>query len=140
MLKKSHGAGKSRMAQKKRLQYRWLTDEKKRDLIFRSMYLNENVRTVCHELDINFLTGRNLVQRYKKTGEYDTQAKIPHQEQPNLKATTTKDTNRKVLECSLGIILLADDKMKLVSSKTYGLNEETALIRLHAFFKSGNLV
>ncbi len=126
---------------KKRLQYKWLTDEQKRDLIFRAMYLNENVRAVCRDLGINFLTGRNLVQKYKKTGEYDTQPKVQSTpaDAANMRATT-RDTNRKLSECPLGIILLDDNKMKLVSSKTYSLEEEIALICLHSYFKSQHLV
>ena len=106
------------------------------------MYLNENVRAVCRELDINFLTGRNLVQKYKKTGEYDTQGKteafIP--ENINIKGTTTKDTNRKTCECPLGIVLLNDNKMQLVPSRSYRLDEEANLIYLHSYFTNKHII
>lgn len=132
---------KVKKAQKKRPQYKWLTDDQKRDLIFRAMYLNENIRAVCKDLNINFLTGRNIVQKYKKTGEYDTQGKGQQSQgdAQNMKGTT-KDSNRKYTECPLGIVLLEDNKMKLVPSRTYGIEEEIALSCLHTFFKSKNLV
>ncbi|MDR3543086.1 MAG: hypothetical protein P4L69_19295 [Desulfosporosinus sp.] len=128
--------------QRKRLQYRWLTDEQRRDLIFRTMYLNENVRAVCRDLDINFLTGRNLVQKYKKTGEYDVQSKAEARvpEPANIKGTATKDSNRKASECPLGIILLPDNKMKVVSYRAYRPDEESALVYLHSLLKSHNIV
>ena len=127
--------------QKKRLQYKWLTDDQKRDLIFRAMYLNENVRAVCKDLNINFLTGRNLVQKYKKTGEYDTQTKaLLAQTDAMYMKGATRDTNRRLPECPLGIVLLEDSKMRLVSSKTYGLDDEVSMVCLHSYFKGHSYI
>jgi len=128
--------------QKKRLQYKRMSEDKKRDLIFRVMYLNENVRTVCHELDFNFSTGRNLVQKYKKTGEYSTLEKpmAPTQSAEAFGNATTKDTERKVRKCPLGLIFLADDKIKLVTSKSYTHEEEETLAKLHTQLSRINVV
>ncbi len=140
-VQKSDSSDSSMKKSRKRLQYKRMSEEKKRDLIFRVMYLNENVRTVCHELGFNFSTGRNLVQRYKKTGEYTSQEKIPLGSTPFLdymKTGATKDTEVKARKCPLGLIFLADDKIQLVTSKVYALEEEKTLIELHKeLLKSG---
>ena len=127
--------------QKKRTQYKWLSDQQKCDLVFRTIYLNENVREVCKDLGINFLTGRNVVQKYKKTGNYTTQAKnlpdLPEYSNPRM---ITGDTNKKLSECPLGIVLLDDSKMKLVASKSYCEEEEEALIYLHTLFSNKSII
>jgi len=119
---------------KKRLQYKRMSEDKKRDLIFRVMYLNENVRSVCYELGFNFSTGRNLVQRYKKTGEYVSQEKsqIQSQNNENAKTGSSKGTDVNEKKCPLGLILLSDDKLQVVTSKFYTPAEEAALSRFHA--------
>eukprot|EP00826_Nyctotherus_ovalis_P031363 TRINITY_DN2505_c0_g2_i2.p1 TRINITY_DN2505_c0_g2~~TRINITY_DN2505_c0_g2_i2.p1 ORF type:complete len:142 (-),score=20.24 TRINITY_DN2505_c0_g2_i2:189-614(-) len=127
--------------QKKRLEYKWLADQQKCDLVFRSIYLSENVRDVCKDLGINFLTGRNIVQKYKKTGNYCTQPKASAECLGSSNARLiTGDTNKKLSECPLGIILLDDSKMKLVASKSYCEEEETALIYLHVLFSNQCIV
>ena len=132
-IQKSSSEDSGSTKSKKRLQYKRMSEEKKRDLIFRVMYLNENVRTVCHELGFNFSTGRNLVQHYKKTGEYAAQEKsyksVTLFDQG--KAGNTKDTEGKLLKCPLGLVFLADDKIQLVTSRIYGPEEELALMEAH---------
>eukprot|EP00826_Nyctotherus_ovalis_P056548 TRINITY_DN7659_c0_g1_i3.p1 TRINITY_DN7659_c0_g1~~TRINITY_DN7659_c0_g1_i3.p1 ORF type:complete len:146 (-),score=19.38 TRINITY_DN7659_c0_g1_i3:237-674(-) len=118
-------------------QYRHMSEDKKRDLVFRVMYLNENTRSVCHELGFNFSTGRNLIQRFKKTGEYRSLEKLPPISL-HTKSGITKATEGKVKYCSLGLIILSDNQLKLVGSRVYSDAEEESLIRLHEFFvKSG---
>ena len=118
---------------KKRLQYKRMSEDKKRDLIFRVMYLNENVRTVCYELGFNFSTGRNLVQRYKKTGEYVTQEKSQSNISNDYQKTgSSKGSEPKEKRCSIGLILLSDDKLQVVTSRVYAPQEEQALMQFHA--------
>ncbi len=123
--------------QKKRLQYKRMSEDKKRDLIFRVMYLNENVRSVCYELGFNFSTGRNLVQRYKKTGEYCPTEKPGSASPPNelVKTGTSNDEGKlrsdKLRKCPFGLMFLADDKIKLVTSRTYAPEEQRTLEGLH---------
>lgn len=128
--------------QKKRLQYKRMSEEKKKDLIFRVMYLNENVRTVCHELGFNFSTGRNLVQRYKKTGEYVSQEKVAVSSPSTefLRTNASRESDAKTQKCSLGLILFSDDKIKLVTSRMYTAEEERALVRLNQQFVSAGTV
>ena len=113
----------------------------KQELIFRVMYLNENIRTVCHELDFNFSTGRNLIQRYKKTGKY---AKFKdHFPKENLafavQNSVTKESKEKIKRCNLGIILF-DDNLRLVNSKNYTKDEENQLMELHKKFTMMGIV
>ncbi len=125
-----------RRKQKKRLHYNRISDDMKRDLVFRVMYLNENIRDVCQDISCNFLTGRNLIQKYKKTGEYATFSKPGAIVTPP--ASTTKvsshDSDRRVSKCPFGIILLGDGELQLVSSKSYTQGEEAALLELHKLF------
>ena len=141
MLENSTTMFKPSQPQKKRLQYKWITDKQKCDLIFRTIYLNENVREVCCDLKINFLTGRNVVQRYKKTGEYCLHLKPSPIgiESANLKGVT-RDTNKKISECPLGIILLDDNSMKLVGSKTYKEEDEAFLNQLNNYFITRGII
>ena len=119
--------------QKKRLQYKRMSEDKKRDLIFRVMYLNENVRSVSCELGFNFSTGRNLVQKYKKTGEFNPLEKPLGQAQTSEqnRNSTTKDSDSKTKKCPLGIIFLSDEKIQLVTSKVYSQGEEESLLKAH---------
>ncbi len=137
---KSFGAALKK--QKKRLQYKRMSEDKKRDLIFRVMYLNENVRTVCYELGFNFSTGRNLVQRYKKTGEYVSQEKVgASTPSAGVQGTNaSKGSESKAPKCPLGLILLSDNKVKLVTSKAYTSEEEQALARLNAQLTGAGMV
>jgi Zn-dependent M28 family amino/carboxypeptidase len=109
---------------------------------FQGYVFNENVRAVCRELDINFLTGRNLVQKYKKTGEYEAQSKteVPAMELHNIKGTMTKDSNKKGSDCSLGILLLSDSDMQIVTSKLYKTDEENSLLAMHNYFCSHHII
>ena len=119
--------------QKKRQQYKRMSEDKKRDLIFRVMYLNENVRSVCCELGFNFSTGRNLVQRYKKTGEFNPLEK-PSVQSPSSdqqRSAHTKDSEDKATKCPLGIIFLSDEKIQLVTSKAYSQEEQQSLLEVH---------
>jgi hypothetical protein len=118
---------------KKRQQYKRMTEDKKRDLIFRVMYLNENVRSVCYELGFNFSTGRNLVQKYKKTGEFITLEKqeTKPQSSEQQKSTQDKDSEDKTNKCPLGIIFLSDEKIQLVTSKSYSPEEQQSLLKVH---------
>ena len=119
--------------QKKRLQYKRMSEDDKRDLIFRVMYLNENVRSVCYELGFNFSTGRNLVQTYKKTGDFNPPEKT-HSQNPSAEQQrnmTTKGSDTKSKKCPLGIIFLSDEKIQLVTTKTYSQQEEESLLRMH---------
>ena len=131
-----------RRKQKKRLHYNRISDEMKRDLVFRVMYLNENIRDVCQDISCNFLTGRNLIQKYKKTGEYTAASKPEACVAPPTHATkvSTQDSDRRVRKCPLGIILLGDGELQLVSSKTYTQEEEAALLRLHKLFLAPGLL
>jgi hypothetical protein len=117
---------------KKRVQYKRMTEDKKRDLIFRVMYLNENVRTVCHELGFNFSTGRNLVQKYKKTGEYNPLDQVSDQPQSDKQkpSSGTNDSEGK-LKCPLGVIVLSDEKIQIVTSKSYSMQDENFLLKAH---------
>jgi len=128
--------------QKKRLQYKRMPEDKKRDLIFRVMYLNENVRSVCHELDFNFSTGRNLVQKYKKTGEYNAFEKTPvsSEEGHGHKNGATKDTDVRSRKCPFGLLLLDDEKVQLVTSKSYTPEEEQAMLKMHNQLAAARLV
>jgi len=117
----------------KRQQYKRMSEDKKRDLIFRVMYLNENVRSVCYELGFNFSTGRNLVQKYKKTGEFNALEKpsvqFPSSDQQ--RSTHTKDSEGKTARCPFGIIFLSDEKIQLVTSKAYSQEEQQSLLKVH---------
>ena len=131
-----------RRKQKKRLHYNRITDDMKRDLVFRVMYLNENVREVCQDISCNFLTGRNLIQKYKKTGEYagpkkqETCVKVP----VSTTKVSTQHSDRRVRRCPLGIILLGEKDIQLVSSKAYTPEEEAVLRRLHMLFVERGLL
>eukprot|EP00826_Nyctotherus_ovalis_P058447 TRINITY_DN8032_c0_g1_i3.p1 TRINITY_DN8032_c0_g1~~TRINITY_DN8032_c0_g1_i3.p1 ORF type:complete len:136 (+),score=18.95 TRINITY_DN8032_c0_g1_i3:215-622(+) len=121
--------------QKKRAQYKWLTDQQKCDLVFCSIYLDENIKEVCEDLGINFLTGRNIVQKYKKTGFYSTQyVLLPEPLELDNARMITGDTNKKRSECPLGIIILDEFQMKIVAFKSYTRKEELNLLRLHTVF------
>ena len=124
---------------KKRSQYKRMPDEKKRDLIFRVLYLSENVRSVCRDLEFNFSTGRNLIQKYKKTGEYDSQEKVPIQPQGE-KAQSTKSADGEGRKCPLGLVMLNEGQVSLVSAKRYKPEEESALTKMHSFFASQSIV
>ena len=123
----------SSQGSKRNLQYKRMPEDKRRDLIFRVMYLNENVRSVCYELGFNFSTGRNLVQRYKKTGKYKSQGKYT-------KSEVTKEIDGKDERCPLGLVFLSDDKIKIVGSRMYLSSEEEALIKLHKFFMKKGII
>jgi hypothetical protein len=122
--------------QKKRPQYHRVSDDMKRDLVFRVMYLNESIRDVCDEISCNFLTGRNLIQRYKKTGEYVTSAKAKLETPPPQTATRAsgQEPTPRRDKCPIGIILLGDDEMRLVSSKVFTPAEHDSLLALHQHF------
>ena len=128
--------------QKKRLQYKRMSEDKKRDLIFRVMYLNENVRSVSYELGFNFSTGRNLVQKYKKTGEFNPLEKPSGQAQTSEqnRNTTTKSSDSKTKKCPFGIILLSDEKIQLVTSKAYSQEEEESLLKAHQLLLQKRIV
>ena len=125
--------GGEKPRRKKRAQYKRMSDAKKRDLIFRVLYLNENVRSTCHELGFNFSTGRNLIQKYKKTGEYDSQPKVPVLPTGE-KAPSTNQTDGDGKKCALGLVMVADGQLKIVPSRTYNTEEEDGFRRLHGFF------
>ena len=126
---------------KKRPQYHRVSDEMKRDLVFRVMYLNESVRDVCEDISCNFLTGRNLIQKYKKTGEYVTAPKVPAETLPPQSATRASgpDLTQRRDKCPLGIILLGDNDIQLVSSKVYTPAQEDNLLVLHRRLDSQGL-
>jgi len=128
--------------QKKRLQYKRMPEDKKRDLIFRVMYLNENVRSVCNELEFNFSTGRNLVQKYKKTGEYNASEKTPVSSDGGngAKNVGTKDTDGRSRKCPFGLLILDDDKVQLATSKNYSSQEEQALLKMHSQLVGARLI
>ena len=121
--------------QKKRTQYKWISNHQKRDLIFRAIYLNENLKEICKDLGINFMTGRNLVQHYKKTGQYCLYQKaVVYESYSTNLRMVTKDTQKKFSGCPLGIMSIDDDNMKLVGSKIYTQEDEATLMKLHSFF------
>ena len=134
-IKKSYYENSVFITPKKHSQYKHMSDDKKRDLIFRVMYLGENLRTVCHELEFNFLTGRNLIQKYKKTGEYNSRKKSEIQEEfKEIGVGTTKQTETKPKKSSLGLILVDDTKIQIVSSRNYSEAEEKSMMQLHEYF------
>ena len=120
--------------QKKRPHYKWLTDQQKCDLIFRSMYLNENIRFICKDLNINFLTGRNIVQKYKKTQKLDLQPYISAELDLGIKDKEEKS------ECKLGIVLIDENHMRLAPSRTYKKEDEIKLIWLHSYFMENSYI
>ena len=121
---------------KKRSQYNWLSACQKLDLIFRIICLNENLREVCEDLKINVLTGRNIVQNYRKYGSCSLQCKSINIQEQEFKI----EGKRVSSENGLGIVLIDDVHMKLVPSKAYNEEEEIDLICLHKYFESRHLV
>ena len=109
--------------------------DKKRDLIFRTLFLNEKLRSVCHELDINLSTGKNIIQRYKKTGHY-----IFKSDSFFHSNTILDGVKKKGSKCTLGILVTGDENMKLVSSRNYQRKDESELLCLHAHFLSNQIV
>ena len=121
--------------------YKHISNEKKKDLIFRTMFLNENLRSVCQELGFNISTGRNLIQRYKNTGRYITNDKEVHSKHDSeeIKFTFTKESLLKSGRCSLGLGLFGDE-IKIICNKSYTPEEEAALLRLHMKFMNSGMI
>ena len=120
-----------------KIQRKKLTYEDKRDLIFRVMYWNENLRLVCHDLKINFSTGRNLLQKYKKTGEFFERDALycskgywnfPHVH------------NEENPACNLNLILLSENKIDVIKTKCYNREEEQLLIQMHNYFINNGII
>ena len=111
-----------------------MAEEKKRDLIFRVMYLNENVRTVCAELGLNFSSGRNLVQKYKKTGSTDTvEKKMTMISQSQVSGQTSGDSGPARKHCPLALMFFEGDKLSVVAETTFTPEDERKIIELHNY-------
>ena len=132
---------KTTSTHRKRPEYNFIPDERKEDLIFRTVILREKLRIVCSELKINFLTGRNIIQHYKKTG------KITHSgRRCRANNDTTKhqdligDSSTKIQESPLGIIITDTDTMKLVNSRFYTEEDVKELMKLDHIFRTKSIV
>ena len=123
---------------KKRSKYMKFPKERKRELIFRVIVLNEETKTACQELGFNFSTGRNLIQKYKKTGDYGHSQDLPFSPSKSSGGgcdSATEFEGRKS-KCPLGLVLYGEDDMKLVPSKSYQPEEELAMLRLHSYLSN----
>ena len=117
-------------------------EDQKKDLVFRVMYLGESLRIVCQEIGFNLSTGKNVLQRYKKTGEYTTHKRlfIPTYGMTWNIEVLTEETKAKLQSCSLGILLLAEDNLQIVGSKTYSPAEEAQLMEMHKEFMKRGII
>ena len=118
---------------KKRSKYVKMPKEAKRELIFRVLMLNEDIKTACEELSFNFSTGRNLLQKYKRTGDYGYSDEFPAflpQHTPGASDSVT-GTDSKAPKCPLGLVLFSEDNIRLVPGKEYSPEEEQHILRLH---------
>ena len=108
--------------------------ETKRELIFRVLMLNEEIKTACEELSFNFSTGRNLLQKYKRTGDYgysdDLPVSLPQHTGGGSDSVTGPD--RVTPCCPLGLVLFGENDLKLVPSRMYTPEEEQGLLKLHS--------
>eukprot|EP00826_Nyctotherus_ovalis_P056807 TRINITY_DN7744_c0_g1_i22.p1 TRINITY_DN7744_c0_g1~~TRINITY_DN7744_c0_g1_i22.p1 ORF type:complete len:142 (+),score=22.80 TRINITY_DN7744_c0_g1_i22:174-599(+) len=127
---------------KRSFKYKRMSEGRKRDLVFRVLYLGENLRTVCSELGFNHSTGKNLLQRYKKTGEYVSHKEVyaPAYYSNFTRGILTRESESKARSCPLGILLLSEDNLQIVSAKAYTEKEEISLIELHNEFVRRGIV
>lgn len=127
---------------KRAAKYKRMTKDRKRDLIFRVLYLAESLKAVCQDLGFNISTGKNLLQRYKKTGEFVARKKVKTQTPiaNSTKGLITKESENSHPRCPLGILLLGEDTLQIVSAKTYTPEEEVYLIGLHKEFVRKGIV
>eukprot|EP00831_Metopus_contortus_P079145 TRINITY_DN7812_c0_g1_i2.p1 TRINITY_DN7812_c0_g1~~TRINITY_DN7812_c0_g1_i2.p1 ORF type:complete len:194 (-),score=32.35 TRINITY_DN7812_c0_g1_i2:27-608(-) len=114
-----------------------MSDENKIDLIFRVLIMEENIKDVCLDLGFNFSTGRNLILKFKKTGEYDGKDRIIQGLEGLPKPfSSTKNSNGTLPLSNLGIIFLDEENVRLVNTKECSPEEEQEILRLHMEFIS----
>ncbi len=136
---------------RKRMQNNKMSDDQKRDLIFRVLHLNENVKFVCRDLGFSFSTGRNILLKYKKTGHYDTQPKpwcstpstAPERQQSTDKGFVSRhapipEVGIKV--CPFGLVMLESSQISLVLGRIYTPEEEATLTKLNSWLLHTHLI
>ena len=128
-------------SRKKRTEYHWISSSQRLDLLFRTVFLKETVSSVCKSLNINYFTGRNLIQNYRKFGIYEVPEKSPFFKTSitAIKGTTC-DTKKPQSNCNLTILITSDENLKIATTKVKNPEEEAELQKIHNQMMKSNVV